>query len=60
MYIPVTLSGMFFAGFTLGLPEWKVHPANAATLDARQAAKIVQMLKLQGYEMRRMSLVRGR
>ena len=58
MYSLVTISGLFFAGFTLGLPEWKAHPANAATLNAKEAANIVQLLKEMGYEMRRQSLTR--
>lgn len=58
MYSLITLSGMFFGGFILGLPDWKAHPANAATLNAKEAARIVQLLKEMGYEMRRQSLTR--
>lgn len=60
MYILVTVSGMFFSGFSIehGFPIWCAHPAQAEAVNARQAAKIVQSLKAAGYEMRRQSLTR--
>lgn len=56
MFILRTTSGRFFGGFTLGLPNWFEHASQASCLSTKEAARISQLLRKDGYEVRRQPL----